>query len=103
MLKPFEKIALDEMDQRTLNQFARAAGFFRRGTVVKPAAGFLGKMLRGTGNFIGRGVERYGDALTNHPTRTLLWSVPLAAGIAGAPAAIDKATNNVQPENPYIY
>lgn len=103
MLMPFEKIAVDALDERTLNQFARAAGILRRGTIIMNVVKPLGKLLLGTGRTLGRGIERYGDALAKHPTRTLLWSVPAATSIAGAPVAIDKALNNVHPENEYRY
>lgn len=107
MLCYFEKIALDELDQRAVRQM----GAFARGTKkFMGAMGVGGKLLRGMGNLgmggarlAGRGMQRLGDEIVQHPTRAMMWGVPVAYGLYKAPGAIPQALSNVLPQNTYQY
>ena len=107
MICPFEKIALDDLDRRTLKQLS---GLGRWGKRFLTTVGIGGKIVRGLGRGAigaGKGVARtaefVGDQLVNHPTRTLTIGIPLAYNAYKLPERMRRQLNNVSPENPYWY
>ena len=106
-LCPFEKIALDTLDRRMIEQLKTIG---RIGRKALSAAGIGGRMVYNAGRavtkggqFAGRGVEMLGDQLIEHPTRTILFGVPLAYNMYKFPERLNKSLNNVHSENYYRY
>lgn len=107
MLFPFEKIAADELDERTLRQLDAAARGTRKfmGTM-----GFGGKVLRGLGRvgmggarLAGRGMQWAGDQIVQHPTRSLIKGVPVAYAAYKFPELHAQNQKNVIPQYTYQY
>jgi hypothetical protein len=103
----FEKIALDELDRRTIKQLKGLAGFGKR---FVTSAGFGGRLVSSMGRGVWTGIKGAGrfaewlaDKAVNHPTRTLTLGVPLAYGLYKLPDRASRAINNVSPENIYRY
>jgi len=106
-LLPFEKIALDALDRRTIKQFQSLG---RAGRRALSAAGIGGKLLYGLGRglaaggkVIARGTEKLSDQIVRHPTWSAVIGVPLAYNAYKFPGNLDRSLNNVMPENFYQY
>ena len=106
-LCPFEKIAVDALDKRTLRQLSGLArggrNFWRAAGLGGRAIKFLGRQVIHGGGRIMQGTQWLGDQLVRHPSRTLAAGVPLGAGLYTLPGRFDRAINNVSPENYYRY
>ena len=103
----FEKIALDELDKRTIKRMQGLAGFGKRFLSTAGMGGrLIGSMGRGVWTGIkgaGRLAERLADYGVNHPTKALIWGSPIAYGLYKLPDRASRAINNVSPENIYQY
>lgn len=101
MLK--EAALVDAVDSAVFRLLGRAGRLGYRG-IRGVARGFgpLGRGVVSGARMVARGVERTADYAVRKPVRALFIGLPLAYSGSTVLGNVDRAVNNVSPENPYI-
>lgn len=114
-LFPMEKIATDRLDDLVLVKLGFSpfwgnlpgrlimGGLRGLGHLGMGATRLAGKGMWGTAKLFGRTAQMTGNTIIKHPGMAMSVGIPAAFALGDLPERLDKAQNNIYPENPYIY